>query len=402
MTTTIVLRRSLAIGAALCLGWAVLLFITGGVDWSTPSFRLTSRDPFRPVLIAVLLMLGYWYIASDVVAAWSNRLQVGARTARVVSAGVALAVVLVGLAWGTTAVSGSDPYGYVSQADLWKTGQLTIDQSAFAPWPYEDWTLAPLGYRPGLDPHTIVPTYPPGLPLLLAAADTVGGSRGRRLVVPLLGGLTVWLTFMLGTLVVDELVGLFACVLMAASPAFLYQLMWPMSDVPATAAWTLALVLALGRRRPGSRRRQRPGDCDSAQSSVPGRRRRPHRAPASSVRAPDSVGGIAAGVFLQSRSPSRDRWSGCVERLVVWDTVELRIWCGCGDLRSAQRVAKCRTLRALARRDPIALRPPGHSSSCHWPLRDTRRVGGASSHPSRSGRFRRHRRDVIPAVHAIR
>ena len=237
------------IGASLCIGWAVLLFITGGVDWSTPSFRLTSRDPFRPVLIAVLLMLGYWYIASDVVAAWSKRLQAGARTARVVSAGVALAVVFVGLAWGTTAVSGSDPYGYVSQADLWKTGQLTIDQSAFAPWPYEDWTLAPLGYRPGLDPHTIVPTYPPGLPLLMAAADTVAGSRGRSLVVPLLGGLTVWLTFMLGTLVVDELVGLFACVLMAVSPAFLYQLMWPMSDVPATAAWTLALVLALGRRR---------------------------------------------------------------------------------------------------------------------------------------------------------
>ena len=104
MTTATALRRSLVIGASLCIGWAVLLFITGGVDWSTPSFRLTSRDPFRPVLIAVLLMLGYWYIASDVVAAWSNRLQAGARTARVVSAGVALAVVFVGLAWGTSAV----------------------------------------------------------------------------------------------------------------------------------------------------------------------------------------------------------------------------------------------------------------------------------------------------------
>ena len=112
MTTTTALRRSLVIGASLCIGWAVLLFITGGIDWSTPSFRLTSRDPFRPALIAVLLMLGYWYLAGDVVAAWSNRVQAGARTARIVSAGLALAVVLVGLAWGTSAVSGSDSYGY--------------------------------------------------------------------------------------------------------------------------------------------------------------------------------------------------------------------------------------------------------------------------------------------------
>src|SRR5215213_8011356 len=108
--TTSTLRRGLAIGASFCIGWAVLLFVTGGVDWSTRLFRLTSRDPFRPFLVAVLLMLGYWYIASDVVAAWSNRLQAAARTARAVSAGVAVAVVFVGLAWGTTAVSGSDSY----------------------------------------------------------------------------------------------------------------------------------------------------------------------------------------------------------------------------------------------------------------------------------------------------
>ena len=281
MTATVILRRSLAVGASLCVGWAVLLFITGGVDWSTASFAITSRDPFRPAVIAVLLMLGYGYLAPDAVAAVADRLQ---RRARVASAGVALAVVLVGLGWGTTVGSGSDSYGYLSQADLWKTGRLTIDQSGFAPWPYEDWTLAPLGYRPGLAPHTIVPTYPPGLPLMVAAADVVGGSRGRSLVVPLLGGLTVWLTFILGALVFDELVGLFACILMAASPPFLYQLMWPMSDVPATAAWSLALVLALGRRRVGRGRRQRPGDCDPAQPPVVGHRRRPDRAPAGHVR----------------------------------------------------------------------------------------------------------------------
>jgi hypothetical protein len=35
---------------------------------------------------------------------------------------------------------------------------------------------------------------------------------------------------------------------MAVSPVFLYHIMWPMSDVPATAAWALAMAFALHRR----------------------------------------------------------------------------------------------------------------------------------------------------------
>jgi hypothetical protein len=246
---SVVLHRALLLGALACLSWAALVFTTGGLDWSTPAFRLSSRDPFRPVVMAVLLILGYWFLARDRVAAAATHLElVVQKHGRLLSGGLALGVLLVGLVWGTTAVGGSDPYGYSSEADLWKAGRLTIDQSFFQPWPYEEWTLAPLGYRPGLDRHTIVPTYPPGLPLLIAAADIVSGPRGRALVIPVFGAIAVWLTFVLGVLIVDEVVGLFAALLMAASPAFLYHITWTMSDVPATATWTLALVLALWRR----------------------------------------------------------------------------------------------------------------------------------------------------------
>jgi hypothetical protein len=240
-------RRALVLGAAACLCWGVVIFVTGGIDWSTPNVRLTSRDPFRPIVFAVLLVIGYWYVAPEQVARVARNIDGKRRHAYVVAAAAAAAVAVAGIVWGTRVAGGADTYGYLSQADLWRSGQLKVDQTFFEPWPYDDWTLAPLGYRPGMERRSIVPTYAPGLPILMAAAD-VAGSRARFLVVPLLGALAVWITFRLGTLLADEWVGAGACLLLAASPAFLYHAMWPMSDVPATAAWALALLLALVRR----------------------------------------------------------------------------------------------------------------------------------------------------------
>src|SRR5262245_55733588 len=37
--------------------------VTGGFVWETPLFRLSSRDPFRPMVIAVLLGIASWYVA---------------------------------------------------------------------------------------------------------------------------------------------------------------------------------------------------------------------------------------------------------------------------------------------------------------------------------------------------
>src|SRR5262249_44610778 len=61
----------------------------------------------------------------------------------------------------------------------------------------------------------------------------------------------VWLTFLLGErFFARPAIAVAAAALVATSPIFLYQLMNPMTDVPVTAAWTLALVSAVG-RRPG-------------------------------------------------------------------------------------------------------------------------------------------------------
>ena len=242
--------RFLLVAALVVLGWSVFVFLTGGVAWETAAFRFSSHDPFRPLVAGVLGLLVYWLLAPQAVTGFMDRADRAiSRSGTAIALTFAIAIAAAGVKYGTYAASGSDSYGYVSQADLWLTGQLRVDQRALDfPAPFDDWALSPLGYHPGPTPHVIVPTYAPGLPLLMAAAKTIAGANGPYYVVPLMGALTVLLTFLLGRLLFDDVVGVSAAALMAVSPTFQFQLMWPMSDVPATAAWTLAIVMAVLRR----------------------------------------------------------------------------------------------------------------------------------------------------------
>ena len=174
-----------------------------------------------------------------------NRTRAAALFAAVLSIGVLYA----GLHWGALVAGGADSYGYVSQAGLWRQGLPIVHQSVVrpSPWPLAAQTWAPLGYRPSPKlGDAIVPMYAPGLPLLMALFQGVAGHCGAFIVVPLCGALTIWLTFMLGRQLFDAPgVALWGAALVATSPVFLYQVMNAMSDVPVTAASTLALVLAV-------------------------------------------------------------------------------------------------------------------------------------------------------------
>jgi len=242
--------RVLLVAAVAAIGWSIVVFATGGFVWETAAFRLSSHDPFRPLVAGVIGLLAYWYLAPQAVTTFMQHVDRGlSRRATIAAIVVAAAVAAAGIKYGTYAASGSDSYGYVSQADLWLSGHLRVDQRALdLPPPFDDWALSPLGYHPGPTPHVIVPTYAPGLPLLMAAAKTVAGANGPYYVVPFMGALAVAVTFLLGRVLFDDLVGIAAAALLAVSPTFQYQLMWPMSDVPAAAAWTLALVFAVSRR----------------------------------------------------------------------------------------------------------------------------------------------------------
>ena len=114
------------------------------------------------------------------------------------------------------------------------------------PWKNREWIFSPLGYRPFSPDGTIVPIYPAGLPMIMAAFLAVLGENGPFYVVPVLAGLTVWFTYVLGRDATgSRTVASLAAVLLLASPVFLAHIVVPMSDVPAAAGWTLVAVLAL-------------------------------------------------------------------------------------------------------------------------------------------------------------
>jgi 4-amino-4-deoxy-L-arabinose transferase-like glycosyltransferase len=80
----------------------------------------------------------------------------------------------------------------------------------------------------------------------MALAKRAGGEAGVFWVVPLSAGFMVLATYGLGRRLASARVGLVAAWFLATSPVFLYMLMWPMSDVPVAAAWTVTFVLLLG------------------------------------------------------------------------------------------------------------------------------------------------------------
>lgn len=157
---------------------------------------------------------------------------------------LASAVCAASLLFGTHAATGADAFGYVSQSALWARGQTTWPLTPLLeemPWPDRGRLRAPLGYGPALRPDTLAPTYSPGVPWLMAALRLVVGDAGPYLVTPLLGGLAVWVTFVWVRARSAPAPALAAALLLATSPPLLFQLAWPMSDVPVTAVLLLVL-----------------------------------------------------------------------------------------------------------------------------------------------------------------
>ena len=203
---------------------AIAISISGGFSVRMFGMRLSSRGALRPALFAILfLTIAYRHKPSwerRSVARWVAR--IGTALAPWVATIAAAAVIAVWIAYGSRAAGGSDSYGYVSQARLWLGGDLHVHQdfAAAVPWPNADRTLTPLGYRaaPG---HTIVPTYAPGLPLLMAMFMKIAGGCGAFIVTPLCGALLVLSTFALGVQLSGRAAGALAALLTASSPTIL-------------------------------------------------------------------------------------------------------------------------------------------------------------------------------------
>jgi hypothetical protein len=245
--------RALSIVVAAAGLWTVATASGAGFVLRLGPVRLSSNEPLRPLVVTVLAAGLYLLLfgPARLVRHLSRLAHVPPRLARPAVIFLALLTMVLGLRYGTWLAGGSDSYGYVSQADLWLKGNLHISQPWMAQfdWPFADRTFAPLGYRPGVAPNTIVPTYAPGVAMLMALMKLVTGAAGPFLVTPMLAALSVWLTFCLGRKLVGPIEGFLASLLLATSPAILMNVMFPMSDIPAMAFWALGVVLAISEVR---------------------------------------------------------------------------------------------------------------------------------------------------------
>ena len=169
----------------------------------------------------------------------------GAMLASAIAAIAAVAAALAGVVWGTHVAGGPDSYCYLSQAELFASGHVSHSEplAVLAPWKDGADAFVPVGHVPAArTAGASVPMCSPGYPIAMALARLVAGRTAMFAIVPLCGAAAVWLTFVLGRRLGGDVAGALAALLMAASPAFLYQVVQPMSDVPATASWAAALV----------------------------------------------------------------------------------------------------------------------------------------------------------------
>jgi hypothetical protein len=233
---------------------AAINILAGGYSLEAGPFRLASHSFPRDLGVAIVsAVAAAIFLGREGIDALAARAIVALeRRAILIAAAVSLTVFVVAMAAATRCACASDQYGYVSEADLLLAGTLHVPQplASVLPWPIPEWTLSPLGYRPATYPGAIVPTYPPGLPLAMALAiRTTGIASAAFVVVPILSAVAVWCTFLLGRRLDSAIVGLFGALLLACSATFIFQMIQPMSDVPATAWWLVAAVLLFHRTR---------------------------------------------------------------------------------------------------------------------------------------------------------
>ena len=241
--------RILLTVAAILLTWSAVVAITGGFRLELWGLRISSRNALRIFLIGAVPAVWAWRLAYvERLDAWLRAVasagpphRAGARVRRWRSA-----CWPSGVRYGSHAVAASDQSGYVSESALWARGTPRIDVgfAANLPWPDAKDTLMPLGYRIGAG-GAMVPTYAPGLPLLMALAR-VAGVCGPFLVMPVCGGDAGVLHLPAGAASVRHRHRTRRRRARGVQPGDASSCRCtPMADLPAAAFWIGALALAI-------------------------------------------------------------------------------------------------------------------------------------------------------------
>lgn len=209
-----------------------------GIDIEVGGLRFRSHSPLR-VLVAAAVLLG--------IRAWMGIGNKGQWLLRLAMLTMVACSVATWFRFLVSTIGGSDSYGYVSASQMLRDGRLS------QPVPITEWltmpnrlTLAsPLGWAPAADGSGIVPTFPLGLPIVMAAFDAIAGPGAAFLVSPALALLALAVVFQLTREWCDDHTAWVATAVVAVNPVFVAYAKQPMSDVPATAWMIAATALAL-------------------------------------------------------------------------------------------------------------------------------------------------------------
>jgi Dolichyl-phosphate-mannose-protein mannosyltransferase len=223
------------IGASLALAVVVAL---AGVDVRIGAVSLRSHSAARVLVVSAALLAIRWRLGIGASATWFMR--------------IALLAAICGsvttwLRFLLTTIGGADSYGYVSASQLIAGGHL-IDAAPIAEWlsaPNRLALASPLGWAPAPDGSGIAPTYPIGVPVVMALVSLIGGTNAVFLVSPAMAIATLLLVYRLARDWFDAETGLLAAALVAWNPVFITYAKQPMSDMAATLWIMLALVLSV-------------------------------------------------------------------------------------------------------------------------------------------------------------
>jgi hypothetical protein len=181
-------------------------------------------------------------IAADLEAVWRG---IERNSQRIVLA-IALVSALTAAVFSTRSAAGADASGYLSEAAMLGGGRLFhIDDLSALTASADPHLTSPLGWRPAPLEGRQSPTYPPGLPLLMALPHAIAGMKGAAMVVILSAAIAVAAIGALAAQLGGGVAGLLAALMLAFTPVFVFQAIQPMSDVPVTAAWMVCLCFAV-------------------------------------------------------------------------------------------------------------------------------------------------------------
>ena len=242
-------RRFLLFIAAALAALAVILAVSGGFRTTVGGLRISARSPL-PIAFLAFINFTLWLswarraqaVESDLELVWAVLQR------RAMAFAIAVIIAIVAAVFATRSAAGADASGYVSQADMWNRGEWVHISDVFdVQQDTGGWLSSPLGWRPidwtDQEIGAQAPTYPPGLPLVMAIPEALGGVSGAAAVVVVSAAIAIIATALIASRL-GSVAGLIASLVLGFSPIFLYQSIQPMSDVPVTAAWMMCFLLA--------------------------------------------------------------------------------------------------------------------------------------------------------------